>query len=182
MVLTPKNVQAYRTLFNVAHRLAEKLDTSWVIILTTLATLDHTLCSPSTTTQQVSQTTAGTSGPPRASSGAPAGAAFSGASGAGNGAYFGAGSGAFSGAGNAGGGAFFGAGNSSSLDPNSDLQILSAAANQLFQSTAYMSDGAVLHIVSALERITLDAGKPVEVRGPRAASLPSLLFFCFLCR
>lgn len=51
MVLTPKNVQALRTLFNIAHRLDHKLGSSWVLVLGNLNTLDRILHSPQTTTQ-----------------------------------------------------------------------------------------------------------------------------------
>ncbi|XAR64453.1 hypothetical protein NMG60_11024804 [Bertholletia excelsa] len=54
IVLTPKNVQALRTLFNVAHRLHNVLGPSWVLVLETLAALDRTIHSPHATTQEVS--------------------------------------------------------------------------------------------------------------------------------
>ncbi|KAL8171076.1 hypothetical protein V2J09_022880 [Rumex salicifolius] len=54
IILTPKNVQALRTLFNVAHRLHNILGPSWVLVLETLAALDRTIHSPHATTQEVS--------------------------------------------------------------------------------------------------------------------------------
>ncbi|XP_052193720.1 uncharacterized protein LOC127802068 isoform X3 [Diospyros lotus] len=54
VVLTPKNVQALRTLFNVAHRLHNVLGPSWVLVLETLAALDRAIHSPHATTQEVS--------------------------------------------------------------------------------------------------------------------------------
>lgn len=54
IVLTQKNVQALRTLFNVAHRLHNVLGPSWVLVLETLAALDRTIHSPHATTQEVS--------------------------------------------------------------------------------------------------------------------------------
>nr|XP_011466433.1 PREDICTED: protein MON2 homolog [Fragaria vesca subsp. vesca] len=54
VVLTPKNVQALRTLFNIAHRLHNVLGPSWVLVLETLAALDRTIHSPHATTQEVS--------------------------------------------------------------------------------------------------------------------------------
>lgn len=54
VVLTPKNVQALRTLFNVAHRLHNVLGASWVLVLETLASLDRTIHSPHASTQEVS--------------------------------------------------------------------------------------------------------------------------------
>lgn len=54
IVLTPKNVQALRTLFNVSHRLADVLGPAWVLVLETLACLDRTLHAPHATTQEVS--------------------------------------------------------------------------------------------------------------------------------
>ncbi|CAL9055746.1 unnamed protein product [Musa banksii] len=54
VVLTPKNVQALRTLFNVAHRLHNVLGPSWVLVLETLASLDRTIHSPHASTQEVS--------------------------------------------------------------------------------------------------------------------------------
>lgn len=51
-VLTPKNVQALRTLFNIAHRLANTLGNSWFLVLETLANLERVLDSPHTTTQE----------------------------------------------------------------------------------------------------------------------------------
>lgn len=54
VVLTPKNVQALRTLFNIAHRLHTVLGASWVLVLETLAALDRAIHSPHATTQEVS--------------------------------------------------------------------------------------------------------------------------------
>ncbi|KAL5138823.1 Benzyl alcohol O-benzoyltransferase [Glycine soja] len=51
IVLTPKNVQALRTLFNIAHRLHNVLGPSWVLVLETLAALDRAIHSPHATTQ-----------------------------------------------------------------------------------------------------------------------------------
>ncbi|CAJ1976202.1 unnamed protein product [Sphenostylis stenocarpa] len=51
VVLTPKNVQALRTLFNIAHRLHNVLGPSWVLVLETLAALDRAIHSPHATTQ-----------------------------------------------------------------------------------------------------------------------------------
>ncbi|XP_022719220.1 protein MON2 homolog isoform X2 [Durio zibethinus] len=54
LVLTPKNVQALRTLFNIAHRLHNVLGPSWVLVLETLSALDRAIHSPHATTQEVS--------------------------------------------------------------------------------------------------------------------------------
>lgn len=54
VVLTTKNVQALRTLFNIAHRLYNVLGPSWVLVLETLAALDRAIHSPHATTQEVS--------------------------------------------------------------------------------------------------------------------------------
>lgn len=54
IVLTPKNVQALRTLFNVAHRLHNVLGSSWILVLETLAALDRAIHSPHAATQEVS--------------------------------------------------------------------------------------------------------------------------------
>uniref|UniRef100_A0A0E0N338 Protein MON2 homolog n=1 Tax=Oryza rufipogon TaxID=4529 RepID=A0A0E0N338_ORYRU len=54
IILTPKNVQALRTLFNVAHRLHNVLGPSWVLVLETLAALDRAIHSPHASTQEVS--------------------------------------------------------------------------------------------------------------------------------
>ncbi|XP_078441897.1 ARM repeat superfamily protein isoform X2 [Wolffia australiana] len=54
IVLTPKNVQALRTLFNVSHRLHNILGASWVLVLETVATLDRAIHSPHASTQEVS--------------------------------------------------------------------------------------------------------------------------------
>lgn len=51
VVLSPKNVQALRTLFNVAHRLHHLLGSAWVLVLDNLSSLDRILDAPSTTTQ-----------------------------------------------------------------------------------------------------------------------------------
>ena len=50
-VLTPQNVQALRTLFNIAHRLDHRLGKSWFMVLDNLNNLDRILHSPRTTTQ-----------------------------------------------------------------------------------------------------------------------------------
>ncbi|CAH8359815.1 unnamed protein product [Eruca vesicaria subsp. sativa] len=57
IVLTPKNVQALRTLFNIAHRLHNVLGPSWVLVLETLAALDRAIHSPHATTQEVTTAT-----------------------------------------------------------------------------------------------------------------------------
>ncbi|XP_039022425.1 protein MON2 homolog isoform X2 [Hibiscus syriacus] len=54
IVLTQKNVQALRTLFNIAHRLHNVLGPSWVLVLETLSSLDRAIHSPHATTQEVS--------------------------------------------------------------------------------------------------------------------------------
>ncbi|CAA0836755.1 ARM repeat superfamily protein [Striga hermonthica] len=54
IVLTSKNVQALRTLFNIAHRLHNVLGPSWVLVLETLSALDRAIHSPHATTQEVS--------------------------------------------------------------------------------------------------------------------------------
>ncbi|KAL3691163.1 hypothetical protein R1sor_004814 [Riccia sorocarpa] len=54
VVLTVKNVQALRTLFNISHRLNCVLDNSWTMILETLAVVDRLIHSPHATTQEVS--------------------------------------------------------------------------------------------------------------------------------
>jgi len=51
IILTPKNVQALRTLFNVAHRLHNVLGPSWVLVLETLSALDRAIHSPHASTQ-----------------------------------------------------------------------------------------------------------------------------------
>lgn len=56
-VLTPKNVQALRTIFNVALRLDAVLGSGWELVLETLDVLDHVLYSPRTTTQEISSET-----------------------------------------------------------------------------------------------------------------------------
>ncbi|XVF06259.1 hypothetical protein REPUB_Repub06bG0032300 [Reevesia pubescens] len=58
IVLTPKNVQALRTLFNIAHRLHNVLGPSWVLVLETLSALDRAIHSPHATTQEVSTSVA----------------------------------------------------------------------------------------------------------------------------
>ncbi|XP_051116570.1 uncharacterized protein LOC127241447 isoform X2 [Andrographis paniculata] len=54
IILTPKNVQALRTLFNIAHRLQNVLGPSWVLVLETLSALDRAINSPHAATQEVS--------------------------------------------------------------------------------------------------------------------------------
>ncbi|GAB2246516.1 hypothetical protein Droror1_Dr00002009 [Drosera rotundifolia] len=54
IVLTPKNFQALRTLFNIAHRLHNVLGPSWILVLETLAALDHAIHSSHAATQEVS--------------------------------------------------------------------------------------------------------------------------------
>ncbi|CAI5473000.1 unnamed protein product [Closterium sp. Yama58-4] len=53
-VLTPKNMHALRTLFNVSHRLCAVLGPSWELVMETLAALDRTIHSPYATSQDVS--------------------------------------------------------------------------------------------------------------------------------
>ncbi|KAL4582852.1 hypothetical protein LXL04_007413 [Taraxacum kok-saghyz] len=53
VILTLKNVQALRTLFNITHRLYNVLGPSWVLVLETLAALDRVINSPHATTQEV---------------------------------------------------------------------------------------------------------------------------------
>lgn len=51
LVLAPKNVQAMRTLFNIAHRLSSVLGPAWALVLETMNTLDRLLDSPAATTK-----------------------------------------------------------------------------------------------------------------------------------
>jgi hypothetical protein len=51
LVLSPKNVQSMRTVFNIAHRLGDSLGPAWALVLGTLSTLDRVLDSPRTTTR-----------------------------------------------------------------------------------------------------------------------------------
>ncbi len=50
-MLTPKNMHALRTLFNIAHKLHPVLGSSWILVLENLNSLDRILNSPRTTTQ-----------------------------------------------------------------------------------------------------------------------------------
>lgn len=52
-VLTPVNMQALRILFNVVHQLGNSLGSAWVLVVGALNSLDQTLQSPQTTTQEV---------------------------------------------------------------------------------------------------------------------------------
>ena len=54
-VLTPKNMHALRTLFNIAHVLHPVLGGSWILVLENLNSLDRILNSPRTTTQACAQ-------------------------------------------------------------------------------------------------------------------------------
>jgi hypothetical protein len=49
--LSQKNVQALRTLFNIAHRLSDCLGQGWVYVMDVLNALDRMLVNPNTTTQ-----------------------------------------------------------------------------------------------------------------------------------
>lgn len=49
MVLSAKNVQALRTLFNIAHRLNESLGRAWLPVMDVLTQLDSILANPHTT-------------------------------------------------------------------------------------------------------------------------------------
>lgn len=60
-VLSPRNVQAFRTVFNITLALFEHLSPQgWRIVLTSLSVLDEVLCSPATTTMQKAATTSAT--------------------------------------------------------------------------------------------------------------------------
>ena len=54
-MLTPKNMHALRTLFNIAHVLHPVLGGSWILVLENLNSLDRILNSPRTTTQACAQ-------------------------------------------------------------------------------------------------------------------------------
>ncbi|GMH33400.1 hypothetical protein BSKO_01234 [Bryopsis sp. KO-2023] len=54
-ILTPVNMQALRTLFNVVHELGNSLGSAWVLVVDTLKNLDEILRSPKTTTQEAVQ-------------------------------------------------------------------------------------------------------------------------------
>lgn len=59
-VLTPRNVQAFRTVFNITHALFEHLGPrGWQLVLSALAVLDEVLCSPATTTLHRAANTTG---------------------------------------------------------------------------------------------------------------------------
>ncbi|CAI5535817.1 unnamed protein product, partial [Closterium sp. Naga37s-1] len=66
-VLTPKNMHALRTLFNVSHRLCAVLGPSWELVMETLAALDRTIHSPYATSQDVSTSASTPSAGPRGS-------------------------------------------------------------------------------------------------------------------
>lgn len=51
LILSTKNIQALRTLFNVTQQLGEWLKESWALVLQTLGDLDHALSKPRTTTR-----------------------------------------------------------------------------------------------------------------------------------
>lgn len=56
-MLSPRNIQAFRTVFNVTHALFYLLDEQgWRTVLTSLSTLDEVLCCPATTTLQKAST------------------------------------------------------------------------------------------------------------------------------
>ena len=58
MVLTPRNVQAFRTVYNITHALFEHLGPEgWRTVLSALSVLDEILCSPAATTLQKAATT-----------------------------------------------------------------------------------------------------------------------------
>lgn len=59
VVLSPRNVQAFRTLHNATHALFEQLGPrGWRAVLSALLVLDAVLCSPATTTSQKAATAA----------------------------------------------------------------------------------------------------------------------------
>ncbi len=49
--LSQKNVQALRTLFNIAHRLSDNLGKGWLYVMDVLNALDRVIGSPAATTQ-----------------------------------------------------------------------------------------------------------------------------------
>jgi hypothetical protein len=58
-VLSPRNTQAFRTVYNITHALLERLGPrGWRTVLSTLSVLDEILVSPATTTLQKASTTA----------------------------------------------------------------------------------------------------------------------------
>ena len=125
VVLTAKNVQAMRTLFNIAHRLANVLGPGWALVLETLNTLDRVLNSPKTTTvENAGGPTAMAPAPPSTTGTLipPINTAST---------------------------------NANANVLSSDLAILGAAASQLFECTHSMSREAVVALLSGLRDVSL---------------------------
>ena len=130
VVLTPKNIQALRTLFNVAHRLAATLGTAWEVILETLGALERALDSPSTTTAE--KAALGPAGHRR------------------NGSRDGA---------------------------DGDLAVLTAAAEQLFASSATFEEPALLSLLDAVREVSAREHAAMGGGGGKAPVSPGARLF-----
>ena len=130
VVLTPKNIQALRTLFNVAHRLAATLGTAWEVILETLGALERALDSPSTTTAE--KAALGPAGHRR------------------NGSRDGA---------------------------DGDLAVLTAAAEQLFASSATFEEPALLSLLDAVREVSAREHDAMGGGGGKAPVSPGARLF-----
>ena len=130
IILTPKNVQALRTLFNVAHRLASSLGGAWFLILETMNALERALDAPGTTTAE--NVALGRAGHKRS-------------------------------------------GSQEGL--NGDLAVLTVAAQQLFESTAQLTDVAMLDIAAALRQVSAKELRDMGGGGGKAPVAPGARLF-----
>ena len=130
VVLTPKNIQALRTLFNVAHRLAATLGAAWEVILETLGALERALDSPGTTTAETAAL--GPAGHRR------------------NGSRDGA---------------------------DGDLAVLTAAAAQLFASSATFEEPALLALLDATREVSAREHAAMGGGGGKAPASPGARLF-----
>lgn len=123
-ILTHKNIQSLRTLFDIAHELSETLGSSWSLVVSTLDALDHTLDHPIASGQELAR----------------------------------------KGSGNAAGGG--------ALHP--EVEILSQAVLQLFQSTAKMDKEALMHLYMALRSVSENSLSTMDMVKSKASKLFAL--------
>ncbi|KAG2443720.1 hypothetical protein HXX76_002066 [Chlamydomonas incerta] len=164
VVLTPRNIAALRSLFNLAHRLADALGGSgWLYVVDAVNALDRILASPHTTTAAYLMETEGEMAmglqPAYTGVGVPGGGGGAGGGGGGGGMtpMPSAAPGGVVPLPSAAAAALAGPDGDDEDGATSaqrELRILSSAADQLFENTHHMSPEAVVSLLGALSEIS----------------------------
>ena len=160
VVLTSKNIQAMKSLFNIAHCLGGILGGSWLQVLQTFDKLDALLHAYRNLNTAI--TGGGTSGRMRAvggtkKSGGPLSSSLSSTS-----------------LTERGGVASFEV-DGSQMPSSEDLTQLTSALDKLFESTRYLDDSAIVHLLSSLGTLSLSALANAATHDTEAGPTPQAM-------